>query len=72
MDLDSTINGTLDLSVKAKGLLERIKSEIILGSARTTQEKLMASAVVSQLDDVYELFVKQGLELAEAGKCWRF
>lgn len=45
-----------------------MKNVLILGNAKKQKEKMEVSTVLSQLNNVYELFIEQALESATARK----
>lgn len=53
-------------SVKAKEVIDKVKAVILTSKPNKAQENLALSTILSHLDDVYEIFVEQAIELAVA------
>lgn len=55
-----------DNRVKAKEVIDKVKAVILASKPNKTQEKLALGTILSHLDDIYEIFVEQAIELAVA------
>lgn len=54
-----------DNRVKAE-VIDKVEAVILASKPNKTQEKLALSTILSHLDDIYEIFVEQTVELALA------
>lgn len=52
--------------VKAKEVIDKVKAVILTSKPNKAQENLALSTILWHLDDVYEIFVAQEIELAVA------
>lgn len=55
-----------DKRVKAKASIDKIKELVTVKIQRLKKDKIQLSTLLSHLDDVYEIFVEQAIELAMA------